>query len=243
MSVLSSRHLPQTGRVNQKLRTRRELLRGARELMQMGQLVTVATAAKHVGISTATSYRYFSDPETLMLEAVIEMDLGASGELIKELEKTFEILTNISDRVVKANQMMVDFARRNENSYRLFLAKRHEQIFSSNKGDKASPLGGHNMPMIEQALAPVRDTLSPQDFSDAVLAITAICGPEPYFVLKDLCGQSDADIDRICEKNLRILACSIKREKDNIIAALVRWCRSRATQSQTQISETRIAPV
>lgn len=205
MTKISTSHLPQTGRVNQKLRTRRELLRGARELMQLGRPVTVAAAAKHVGISTATSYRYFSDPETLMLEAVVEMDLGASGDFIENLEKTFEFMKDPGDRVVEANRLMVDFARRNENSYRLFLAKRHEQIVSDHKGKKTSSQGGHSMQMVELALAPVRASLSEQDFNDAVLGISAVCGPEPYFVLKDLCGQADTDIDRICEKNLRIL--------------------------------------
>ena len=198
-------NLPKTGRVNQKLRTRRELLRGARELMQMGEPVTVAAAAKHVGISTATSYRYFSDPETMKLEAVIEMDLGAAGNFIDELSEIYQSMPDISDRVVEAHRLMLDFVRRNEAAYRLFLAKGHEQVVSDCKGEKRPPRGGRRVPMIELALEPKRKAMSDADFQDAILCLSAACGPEPYFVLKDLCGQSDADINRISEQNLRIL--------------------------------------
>jgi len=202
-------NLPSTGRVNQKLRTRRELLRGARELMQRGEPVTVAAAAKHVGISTATSYRYFSDPDTMKLEAVIEMDLGAAGNFIEELAETYKSMPDVTARVIEAHRLMLDFVRRNENPYRLFLAKGHEQVVSDRKGTKSPPRGGRRVPMIEQALDPARAKMSEADFKDAVLCIAAACGPEPYFVLKDLCSQSDEGINRISERNLRILVAEL----------------------------------
>jgi AcrR family transcriptional regulator len=198
-----------TGRVNQKLRTRRELLRGARELMKLGEPVTVAAAAKHVGISTATSYRYFSDPDTMKLEAVIEMDLGEAGNFIEDLSATFEDMADVSDRVVEAHRLMIDFVRRNENPYRLFLAKGHEQVVSDPKRKKSPPRGGRRVPMIELALAPVRSKMADDTFREAVLCLSAASGPEPYFVLKDLCGCSDADISRISERNLRVLVAEL----------------------------------
>jgi AcrR family transcriptional regulator len=204
-----SSNLPQSGRVNQKLRTRREILRGARELMQRGEPVTVAAAAKHVGISTATSYRYFSDPETMKLEAVIEMDLGATGNFIEDLTHTFRNMSDVRDRVIEAHRLIVEFVRRNENPYRLFVAKGHEQIVSDRKGIKVPPRGGRRVPMIELALEPARARMSDVDFDAAVLSLSAACGPEPYFVLKDLCGLPDDEIDRICERNLSILVAEL----------------------------------
>ena len=202
-------NLPQTGRVNQKLRTRRELLRGARELMQKGEIVTVAAAAKHVGISTATSYRYFSNPDTMKLEAVIEMDLGAAGNFIEDLSESYKTMDDVSERVITAHRLMLDFVRRNEHPYRLFLAKGHEQVVSDRKGTKTQPRGGRRVPMIELALEPARKKMSGAELKEAVLCLSAACGPEPYFILKDLCGLPDEEIDRISERNLRILVAEL----------------------------------
>ena len=53
-------------RVNQKQRTRAELLRAARELAEKGGQPGVAEAADHAGISRATAYRYFSNADDML---------------------------------------------------------------------------------------------------------------------------------------------------------------------------------
>ena len=57
-------------RINQKRRTRAELLRAARQLTEDGHQPSVAEVADHAGISRATAYRYFSKPEELIREVL-----------------------------------------------------------------------------------------------------------------------------------------------------------------------------
>ncbi|MEP5758099.1 MAG: TetR/AcrR family transcriptional regulator [Litoreibacter sp.] len=205
MPLESLPSMPKNGRVNQKKRTRRELLRGARELMQEAKPVTVASAAKRAGISTATAYRYFSDPETLRLESVIEMDLGSATDVHDELHIALKDVTDPTERLIVLHQVLVAFVRRNEAAYRLFLAKGHEQIVSDKQSRKNSIESSRRLAYIEHALEPLRDSCSHAEFQERVHICATACGPEPYFVLKDFSNLSDPEIDRICELNLRTL--------------------------------------
>lgn len=206
MPIESLSSIPEQGRINQKMRTRRELLRGARELMEAGQTVTIAAAAKRVGISTATAYRYFSDPETLRVEAVVEMDLGATAGVKELLEETFSTLSDPTQRLIALHRILVDFVRQNEPAYRLYIAKEQEHIVSEKRNRKTQPGGPQRLAMIEQALSPVRDRMSAEKFQETIHICAATCGPEPYFVLKDFSNLPESEIDRICELNLQTVA-------------------------------------
>ena len=59
-------------RVAQKQRTRGALLEAARALLAEGRHPTVAEAADRAQISRATAYRYFSAPEAMAQEAVLD---------------------------------------------------------------------------------------------------------------------------------------------------------------------------
>lgn len=206
MSDQHNDSMPKTGRVNQKLRTRRELLRGARELMLNGEAVTVAAAAKRVGISTATSYRYFSEPTTMQVEAVLEMDLNNSDALIEQINQTFEATQDVTARLVAAQSAILTHVRRHEFPYRVFIAKAHEQAVQY-----ASPQSqslGHRfiVDIIEQALAPIKRAMVPATYQSTVASLSAICTPEHFFALKDTCGLRDTEIDAASEQTLRALA-------------------------------------
>jgi AcrR family transcriptional regulator len=60
----------QTGRVNQKLRTRNAILQAAAELMSTGREVTMLEVARAALVSEATAYRYFPDLASLLSEAM-----------------------------------------------------------------------------------------------------------------------------------------------------------------------------
>ena len=72
------------GRIQQKYRTRRELLAAARRLLERKQPVTVQTAADEAEISRATAYRYFTSAEYLKREAFLESYYGS------ELDQSWE---------------------------------------------------------------------------------------------------------------------------------------------------------
>ena len=57
------------GRTNQKQRTRHALVDAAKALAANGRPLTIADVAEAAQVSVATAYRYFSNPNDLVLEA------------------------------------------------------------------------------------------------------------------------------------------------------------------------------
>jgi len=62
-----------TGRVNQKLRTRKAVVQAARELVRTGAPVTMPKVAQAALVSEVTAYRYFPDLPSLLSEVIVGM--------------------------------------------------------------------------------------------------------------------------------------------------------------------------
>jgi AcrR family transcriptional regulator len=190
-----------SGRVHQKNQTRNALLSAANALMAEGKQLSIQSVAAESGISQATVYRYFADVDALMMEAVLVLDLGLGGDDMEALEASFEQMSSTEERVLHVHRTLLDFTRRNEAAYRLFLAKGYEQQVKSGGETVKSVRGGTRLGMFEKALEPVSRSLGPR-YRDLVHALSVASGPECHLVLKDLCGLSDEDVDRISERNL-----------------------------------------
>jgi AcrR family transcriptional regulator len=213
MSTTESNRLSH-GRTNQKLRTRLALLQGARELMERGEPVSVTAAAKQSGISVATAYRYFSDPDALASEAILDLDLAKSGNLMAEVSGALSGIDDVEARVLTVHRILFAFTRRVEMPYRLFLAKTLEAHVKAGGKPKTIARGGRRLPMLELALAPVSDKLSSTAFHDLICALSVGSGIEVFLVLKDICGLADPDIDRIAERNLLAILRAHLPERD-----------------------------
>ena len=62
-----------TGRPNQRSRTRKDLLRAAARLMKQGQNPSLEEIAAEALVSRATAYRYFPSVEALLVEASFDL--------------------------------------------------------------------------------------------------------------------------------------------------------------------------
>jgi AcrR family transcriptional regulator len=203
------------GRSTQKRLTRRRLLAATRTLMLGHETVTVAAAAKKAGVATATAYRYFASAETLRLEAGLEVDMGSTGDFMDLMLERCANVSDVAERVAIAHRVMVDFVRRNEDSYRLFIAKGHEQLVNDSAATKRSPRGGRRIALIEYAVAPARERLGPDGVIRLVRALASAIGPEPYFVLRDVMRLTEEEIDLTCESVLAdIVAAHLGRGGD-----------------------------
>src|SRR5262249_15322283 len=65
----------ETGRVNQKRRTRAALVEAAKQLVGEGVTPTVAQAAEAALVSRTTAYRYFPTQDSLLLELAVDLDV------------------------------------------------------------------------------------------------------------------------------------------------------------------------
>ena len=75
------------GRVRQKLQTRTEILRVAKQLMKQKKRVTLEDVAQKAAISRATIYRYFPNIELLFKEASLDIAHPSPEEVIKSIER------------------------------------------------------------------------------------------------------------------------------------------------------------
>ena len=179
-----------SGRRNQKYRTRRALLAAARTLLERNEQVSVAAAAELADISKATAYRYFSTTDAIIREAVLDGRWKLAEEVIGDA-------VEVGERVQRVNAYLFQHTRNNEAAHRMFLSKALESWVAEGGKPKAQLRLGRRIPMYEQALAPVRASLAKPEFHKLVLSLAAASGIESYIALKDVCELDDATADDI----------------------------------------------
>ncbi len=173
-------------RINQKKRTRSELLRTARRLIEEGGSFSVADVADASGISRATAYRYFSRPEDILREAALDA-IAEKVHLSDEIAKGGTVEQRLDEMVGQIFRMVAE----NESVFRAFLsaAVTNDQI----------PRSGRRLPWLAEALKPIEDRLSKPAYEDLLAGLSLLTGIEAIIVLRDVCAM---DIDR-AEKVVR----------------------------------------
>lgn len=184
------------GRTSQKARTRRDLLAAARRVMDRGEAASLNAVADEAGISRATAYRYFADPDVLMLEAVLDGGFAGPEEVVGEAE-------DVRERVQRVQRYLFQATRDAEMRFRLFLSRALETSVRGDARVRGEVRGGRRLPMYEHALAPVREMMSREDFQFLVLSLSAASGMEAYIAIRDVCRVDDAALAaRIAESNI-----------------------------------------
>ncbi|WP_127557880.1 TetR/AcrR family transcriptional regulator [Nioella ostreopsis] len=166
------------GRTSQKERTRRAILDGARQLLSEGAPVTVAAAAERHGVSKATAYRYFSDPDILVSEAMLDIE-------VKSYEDITRNANSLRERLLAINLYFLDLALENEMGFRQFLGR---TLTVSASGTDKVRRGARRISMYRQALADDDGGLSRTDQDALVRALAPATGIEAMTALLDVAG-------------------------------------------------------
>ncbi len=176
----------QNGRVQQKLRTRDALIAAARDLVAEGVTPTVEAAAETASISRTTAYRYFPNQRTLLAAAHPET---SAATLLPENPP--------DDAASRLDLVMDEFVR-------VVLETESQQRTMLRLSLEATPAERAELPLrqgraikwIEDALAPLRPTMSDADVHRLALAIRSATGIEAFVWLVDVAGLSrDAAAD------------------------------------------------
>lgn len=170
----------ETGRRNQKARTRAALVAAARELLEEGVDLSVEEVAEAASISRATAYRYFPNRQALLVAAHPEVEatsLLGSDPPEDPAERLDRVVVGLAEVFLGAEQ-----------SYRTMLRL-------SLESDAADPpelalRKGRRYLWIEDALEPLRRRLSPAAFERLVHAVSVVAGIEALVTLVDLAHQS-----------------------------------------------------
>lgn len=167
-----------TGRVNQKLRTRRAIVQAAVELMRSGRDVTMPEVAKSALVSEATAYRHFPDLVSLLREA-----------MAGQMPSPAEALASVADshdpveRVAVATDYLLRTVLTYQGATRAMIAG------TITRPESADARPAMRFGLIDLALAPLDDTLAATDpaavrqlKNDLAVVVSA----EALFALTDL---------------------------------------------------------
>lgn len=169
----------QTGRRNQKARTREALLAAARELLAKGVTPTVEEAAAAAAVSRTTAYRYFPNQRALIGAAHPEIDRVTllPDDPPAAPEERLVLVAEAAARIV------LDWEPQLRASLRLSLEPGE---------DPTGPVlrRGRVIGWIEDALAPLAATHPDLDRRALAIAIRAATGIEAFVWMVDVAGLS-----------------------------------------------------
>lgn len=174
------------GRVDQKKRTRQLLLDAANQLLSEGIVFNIDDVAQRAQISTATAYRYFSNPETLKQEAILAINTKDPEEIFANFKSA-----SLADRLSEAIDYHINMTQTNEDKFRIFLST---SLQESIKSPKTKLRGARRIPIIKKALEPFQNEISTDQYEHLVNALSVLMGLESYLVLKDICGLNPEQI-------------------------------------------------
>jgi len=203
-----------TGRTHQKARTRAALLDATRELLAEGVSPTVEQAADRAAISRTTAYRYFTNQRALLTAVYPEitadslLDADAPADPAARLELVLERFT---DQILE-----------HEPALRAQLRLSLEP--GSTERDQLPFRKGRVIGWIEDALAPLRESMSAAELRRLVLAIRATTGIEALVWLTDVAGLPREEAIELMRSSARALlrdACRDGREADRRSEELV----------------------
>jgi AcrR family transcriptional regulator len=171
-----------TGRINQKKRTRMAIVDACREIVRSGAPVTMPEVARLALVSEATAYRYFPDLVSLLNEALAGVWPSPADALAPVAD---------SGDPVERIAFACEFLLRGVHAYQ-------GGVRASISATIVRPESAHRRPglrfgLIDQALAPLEDTLGvadPARLTQLKQDLAAVISAEAFFSLTDLVGLS-----------------------------------------------------
>jgi AcrR family transcriptional regulator len=171
-----------TGRVNQKRRTRTAVLEAAAKLVRAGETPSVAEAAEAASVSRATAYRYFPTQESLLVEVATTGGLAWMHDVLGPLASSDDAEARVQAVVDALTALMVEHDRGLRTMLKISLERSLED------GRNTPVREGRRASYLDEALAPLRGTLPPGELERLNAALGMVVGTEALVVLCDIYG-------------------------------------------------------
>jgi AcrR family transcriptional regulator len=169
-----------TGRSNQKKRTRTAIVDAARVLIGAGSEVTMPEIARAALVSEATAYRYFPDLPSLIGEALA----GVWPDPAEALQPVADSRDPV-ERVAYACEFLLRGILARQGGVRAMMAA------TIVRPDPESMRPGIRFGLIDHALAPLDGTLGvtdPDAFTQLKRSLAVVVGADALFTLTDQLG-------------------------------------------------------
>ena len=180
---------PDRGRINQRLRTRKDLLEAGLRLSAEGRQPSLDEIAAEAKVSRATAYRYFSSTEALLVEASADMSFPDLATLFAGQEAASTV-----DRLVRLDRVTAAMIRDHEPAIRALVVSSMQQAM---KAGEVPVRQNRRTPAIATALEPSRQQFSPDAYAMLEKALALVIGTEAMIVFKDVLGLSDRDAAKV----------------------------------------------
>jgi AcrR family transcriptional regulator len=182
-----------SGRSNQKHRTRNDLIEAAAELMQQGHVPSLEEVADVAKVSRATAYRYFPTQEhilagTIVLQANLEDDAKLQAAMDSQ------------DTAARLVSVVEAFHRRfatHEVAYRALLRILLQPVDQADSTEQPKVRASRQVHWLNEALDPLRNTLVEEQYERLFAAIFSATSLEAYLALRDVCLLSPAEAGKI----------------------------------------------
>jgi AcrR family transcriptional regulator len=188
---------PKSGKSNQQLRTRKDLLLAAGRLMKRGVKPSMDEVAEEALVSRATAYRHFPSIDTLLIEVPIDESVSDPHALFGD-----DPSQDVEARIDRAEASIHDAVYRNEAQLRVMLAN---SIGRDAGNDATPPRQNRRLPLIEAALAPARSRMREADYKRLCAALAMIFGPESMIVFRDVIRLDEAAARKVKSWAVRAL--------------------------------------
>ena len=170
----------ESGRVNQKLRTRHALIAAAKELIDAGDSPTLAEVAERALVSKTTAYRYFASAEELISEVYFDREFPTAESVLASVGD------DPSERVLAVEAAVNDALLANELAMRTIV---RNSLDSNLTGSEDPPLRpGRRRSLIAAAVATLGDDLSREEIELLEHALALVIGPEAIIAARDVSG-------------------------------------------------------
>jgi AcrR family transcriptional regulator len=183
MNVSASDEQPSPAERGPKARTRKLMLETAIGLMQRGQTPSVSAVAEAAEVSRATAYRYFPSQAALVHAVVDE----ALGPILSWQSGDADPQERIADLIAASMPRISEFEATFKAALKLSLEQWAERQ-AGTLGAEPPFKRGHRVDLLQQAIAPLRDTLPEPQFRRLAQALSLTYGLEVLIVLKDIWG-------------------------------------------------------
>ena len=197
----------EAGRINQRHRTRKDLLAAAARLLKEGRTPDMDEVAREALVSRATAYRYFPSVEALLVEAPLDGAVPDPAHLFAN-----DPSTDPEQRVDKAEAALHEMVYRNAAQLRLMVAASLERKATGSAGDEVPVRQNRRTPLIEGALAPARDRFTDASYEKLRAALALVFGPESMIVFSDVLGLDERTARSVKSWAVRALVREAMRE-------------------------------
>ena len=183
-----------SGRKNQKLKTRDQILKSTQDLMDSGDDFSLEDVAKKADISRATIYRYYSNVDILAAEAILDLNTKSSEELVESVQDK-DIRTAIMDIQDYYNDLTIDF----EAGFRKYMS-----VILNGPASK-SMRGARRKKTLLMIMEQKSPNLSAEEREKLANLATVLMGVEAFVVTKDVCGLDNKQSKELLNWGLNLI--------------------------------------